>query len=695
MVNFSKDLENEKLIKWSQYYIDYTKLKKIINPEDEIKSIFFLFEKELEFELNKINNFYIKNINDIKNELIELKDNIDNLTLYNNHIDELRQYILLNIVGIIKIVKKRNKKANKLNFDNTLDIKSILNRQKFYKSIEFHDLLNLYNKVKIDLDIEHLDKIFTNSESFLTIIFNKNPDFDFNLLTNNPLSKKWTIDDINAYLYKKLNIDEFSITLDNDFQERQDNILSNFPVKKEDFIRYIYILSIFVYLYGFLIGLDMMGSSFKALSGKNIGSLFDYVDNPIAGLIVGILVTVLLQSSSTTTSIIVTMVGANIISTNKAIPLIMGANIGTSITNTLIAHGNIRDINEFKKAFSGAVIHDIFNFCTVLIMLPIEVISDAFNYPILLNLSKFITNNVLNIESVEFKSPLKIIVSPVVKKFISIDKNVIKGLAQGCINCNVTEPTSCWDIKHKKCYTHTEWLNKYDKDIIKKGYMADLGDLTGGIICLLLSLFLLCLFIYLIIKTLHTLVIGENRGEGLVFECMNSAIAKNGCCTMFFGMILTILVQSSSITTSVFTPLVGLSVISLEQMLPLTLGANIGTTCTAFIASIVSGSRDAIQIAICHLCFNLLGICILYPFSYTRNFILDSAKRLGDFVEIKGFTIFYVLYTFILLPFILLGISQMFQNIFGTIIGIILILIVLFLSIMLFYRFNNIFNMVC
>ena len=147
---------------------------------------------------------------------------------------------------------------------------------------------------------------------------NKNPDFDFNLLTNNPLSKKWTVDDINSYLYKKLDIqiDELSITLDNDVQERQDNILSNFPIKKEDFIRYIYILSIFVYLYGFLIGLDMMGSSFKALSGKNIGSLFKYVDNPIAGLIVGILVTVLLQSSSTTTSIIVTMVGANIISTN-------------------------------------------------------------------------------------------------------------------------------------------------------------------------------------------------------------------------------------------------------------------------------------------------------------------------------------------------------------------------------------------
>ena len=86
-------------------------------------------------------------------------------------------------------------------------------------------------------------------------------------------------------------------------------------------------------------------------------------------------------------------------------------------------------------------------------------------------------------------------------------------------------------------------------------------------------------------------------------------------------------------------------------------------------------------------------ICILYPVSYTRSFIIASAKRLGDLVEIKGFSIFYVLYTFILLPFILLGISQIFQNLFTTIIGIILILCVVSFSIVLFYRFNDIFNM--
>lgn len=192
---------------------------------------------------------------------------------------------------------------------------------------------------------------------------------------------------------------------------------------------------------------------------------------------------------------------------------------------------------------------------------------------------------------------------------------------------------------------------------------------------------------------MHRLVLCENRGEGFVFNCMNSAVAKNGCCAMFFGMLLTIAVQSSSITTSVFTPLVGLSVISLDQMLPLTLGANIGTTCTAFIASLVTGSKNAIQIAVCHLLFNIIGIIILYPFETTRNFIINCAKWLGTLVEFKGFSIFYISYTFILLPFILLGISQLFtDNTLIIILVSIFIISILLLSFMMFYNFNSIYT---
>ena len=105
-------------------------------------------------------------------------------------------------------------------------------------------------------------------------------------------------------------------------------------------------------LYFFLFGLDVMGNAFKALSGKAVGSFFTSIGNPVAGLMVGILVTVLLQSSSTTTSIVVSMVGADIVSVKTAIPIIMGANIGTSVTNTIVSHGHVTDKEEFERAVS-------------------------------------------------------------------------------------------------------------------------------------------------------------------------------------------------------------------------------------------------------------------------------------------------------------------------------------------------------
>lgn len=53
----------------------------------------------------------------------------------------------------------------------------------------------------------------------------------------------------------------------------------------------------------------------------------------------------------------------------------MGANIGTSVTNTIVALGQVGDRDEFRRAFAGATVHDMFNWLTVIIMLPIEWIS--------------------------------------------------------------------------------------------------------------------------------------------------------------------------------------------------------------------------------------------------------------------------------------------------------------------------------
>ena len=113
-------------------------------------------------------------------------------------------------------------------------------------------------------------------------------------------------------------------------------------------------------LYFFICSLDTMSSSFRLIAGlfvkqalilkilfcvllgKYATELFqngDIITNPLAGLMIGVLVTAVVQSSSTSTSIVVSMVASQIIEVEYAIPIIMGANIGTSITSALVSLG--------------------------------------------------------------------------------------------------------------------------------------------------------------------------------------------------------------------------------------------------------------------------------------------------------------------------------------------------------------------
>merc|ERR1740138_1726253 len=102
--------------------------------------------------------------------------------------------------------------------------------------------------------------------------------------------------------------------------------------------------------------------------------MFDGLSNPVAGLMVGIIATVLVQSSSTSTSIVVSLVGSDAMSVRVAIPVIMGANIGTSVTNTIVSFGQVNDDDQFERAFAGATVHDMFNMLSVAVILPIEII---------------------------------------------------------------------------------------------------------------------------------------------------------------------------------------------------------------------------------------------------------------------------------------------------------------------------------
>lgn len=185
----------------------------------------------------------------------------------------------------------------------------------------------------------------------------------------------------------------------------------------------------FGFLYLFVCSLDVLSSAFQLAGGKVAGDIFKdnaILSNPVAGLVVGILVTVLVQSSSTSTSIIVSMVSSGLLEVRSAIPIIMGSNIGTSVTNTIVALMQAGDRSEFKRAFAGATVHDCFNWLSVLVLLPLEVVSGYLHHVTRLVVATF------NIRSgKDAPDLLKIITEPFTKLIIQLDKSVITGIATG------------------------------------------------------------------------------------------------------------------------------------------------------------------------------------------------------------------------------------------------------------------------
>jgi hypothetical protein len=243
----------------------------------------------------------------------------------------------------------------------------------------------------------------------------------------------------------------------------------------------------------------------------------------------------------------------------------------------------------------------------------------------------------------------------------------------------VDDATYCHDGKtvddesYHFCISEEEWTQKHmvDQRVVKSGYAAELGDVVGSTVVLAFALFLLCFALYWIVRILHYLVLASGRqangsDENSTFmRVTKKVLGMHPVLSIIYGMLMTIAVQSSSIVTSTLTPLVALDIISLEEVLPLTLGANIGTTCTAFIASVVSGSQDAIQVSICHLLFNLLGIAIWFPIKRMRAVPLAWARLMGEYVlEFPWFGAFYIGVSFVGLPLALYGCSLLLN--FGT-----------------------------
>jgi len=414
------------------------------------------------------------------------------------------------------------------------------------------------------------------------------------------------------------------------------------------------------FLYFFLLGLELLGSSAKVLGGCTAGAILGGDTNPVAAMMIGILATVLLQSSSTTTSIIVSLVGAGSVDVRQAIYMIMGANIGTSVTNTIVAMGHLGNGDELERAFAGATVHDMFNFLSVLILLPLEAATGYLYY---------LTKAMLPEEAFEkgdkWTGPIKKIVSPLGNLIIKANKDLIKeiSVSEGEITCADYYPVNCTGgiETYDACKGHYG-LIACDKKTNKcpaffQNGASEHDDKVSGGVCLALALFILIVCLIGLVTLLQKMLLGTSTR--IIYKATNI----NGYIAMALGCGITILVQSSSITTSTLTPLVGMGVIQLEQMFPLTLGANIGTTFTAIMAALVSDKITAMQTALAHLFFNISGIVIWYPIPFMRRVPLNAARKLGKATRIwRGFPIVYIVMMFFVLPLVVLGLSTCFTQ---------------------------------
>uniref|UniRef100_A0A3Q1GC11 Sodium-dependent phosphate transport protein 2A n=1 Tax=Acanthochromis polyacanthus TaxID=80966 RepID=A0A3Q1GC11_9TELE len=411
-------------------------------------------------------------------------------------------------------------------------------------------------------------------------------------------------------------------------------------------------------LYFFVCSLDILSSAFQLAGGKVAGDIFQknaILSNPVAGLVVGILVTVLVQSSSTSTSIIVSLVSSGLLDVRSAIPIIMGSNIGTSVTSTIVALMQAGEREEFERAFAGATVHDCFNWLSVLVLLPLEAVSG-----LLRRLSQAVVDTLQLSSGDEAPELLKVITEPLTKMIIQLDHSVITAIATGdqsMRNKSLVKKCKLLQFSSSLCFEQTQKCRHLFVD-------CSLSDLAIGLILLACSLLVLCSCLIILVKLLNSLL------KGQVANAINNVVNTDfpypftwlaGYLAILVGAGMTFLVQSSSVFTSAITPLIGIGVISIERAYPLTLGSNLGTTTTATLAALASPGDKlaaATQVALCHFFFNLLGILLWYPIPATRLPIRMACALGNRTARYRWFAVLYLLLCFLLLPSLIFGLSM-------------------------------------
>lgn len=340
-------------------------------------------------------------------------------------------------------------------------------------------------------------------------------------------------------------------------------------------------------LFFFFLSISLLVGALSEIGSDIVRSVLEVTANPFVSLFIGLLITALLQSSSTTTSMIVAMVAAGSLEMHKAIPIIMGANIGTTLTSNIVSLNFITKKNEFRRAFTAATMHDQFNILSTIIIFPLQ-----YKYDFLGVISENITS------------------------FLSFSENGPSRIAEAGV-----------------VFGH-QMVTQFIIDFIGNPYIV-----------LVLSLVFLFASVKLLTILIYRIFIGTARLK------IENLIFKNWFKSFGWGVALTATIQSSSITTSIVVPLVATAKIKLKNVYPFILGANIGTTITALLAATFNSKEAiAIAVAHLMFNFIGCIIFLLIP-GLNRLPVVIANILGELCYKYRVISVIYLIFFFFLLPF--------------------------------------------
>jgi sodium-dependent phosphate cotransporter len=406
-------------------------------------------------------------------------------------------------------------------------------------------------------------------------------------------------------------------------------------------------------LYVFAVAVTLMGSAFKLTGKEAAAAVLQWADNPLLGLFAGVFMTAVVQSSSTVTTMIVTAVAGGLIPLPLAVPMVMGANIGTTVTNSLVAMGSMVRESEFRRSLQAATVHDFFNFMAVLLLLPLEVAVQATGV-------FRVTGSGAPVGLLGWLGDRLALLAAGSGAGIGVEKE------KSGVGFVFKEPATAVIDWIASALTHGEQPTA--KALAKAAAAGGEGlgtvQLWAGALGAAVGLLLLSVCLVVISKNMKAVVIGPME-KALAGPLLNNV----GVCILL-GAVLTVLVQSSSITTSLLVPVAAAGLLQIRQVFHFTLGANIGTTCTGLLAALFlvtsgePGARVGLAIAVVHALFNSTGTALVLSFRPLHEIPIRLASGFAAVaVRRRLYAVAYLLGVFFALPGLLLLAWRLVQGV--------------------------------